>query len=113
MSALAAAPQDFTPPRHADDLGIFACFVPKSQKNEIGLAKSEVFWAMVAVIEDVFVQQPVQLHNGEIQVVCGFGFGIELFYWVQRSRHLVLGFPSARCGGARTLYSYLRCAKIR
>jgi hypothetical protein len=75
-------------PRHANDLWVLFALAPKAQKHEVCLAEAELIGARAPVIEDVLIQERVQLRNADVQLICGFHFGIKLFERFKRSGHL-------------------------
>lgn len=71
----------FPTARHAENLGIFPGFTPKTKQHQVSLTKRKFLRAGAAVIENVFVEQRIQLMERDVQVSSGLRLGKELFGW--------------------------------
>jgi hypothetical protein len=78
----------FSPPGHAQDLGIVLGLAPKAQQHKIGLTKSEVLGTGTPIVKNVLIQKRIELIEGDVEVSSGLGFCIELLDWFKRSVHM-------------------------
>ncbi len=97
-----------TTPRHAQNLRVFSGFTPKTEQDQVGLTKRKILRAGAPVVENVFIEQRIQLRQGDIEVSSGFGFCIELFHWFKRSCHSrFCPYPSKRMRGSKAVVPFM------
>jgi hypothetical protein len=98
----------FATPGHTQDLGVFPGFAPKTEQDQVSFTKRKILRAGAPVVENVFIEQRIQLRQGDIEISGSFGFRIELFHWFERSCHSrFYPYPSKRMRGSKAVVPFM------